>query len=608
MANEFLHPRYTAVMDVAPSTAPVSPFAQQQPGHNGDLGHPGDDIWNTFEDYLVTCPDFDPVLSPDTSGQSRPPAAIDGNERSSVPCQQPSRPVSLLDTDGPTTAQALGMTADIDTSLMLLFQLNGEGKFSFNKLTSLSVDQEKVPLYFTLAQPSVFTDSREESGPDLPLGEQARLNLESVFSVEVGRRLLALYDEYVAPQYPIFALSNPLDPTNSPPYLLAAVYAIVQPFIPLDEILFIERAYDTPPYAQLSRISLKAMLAELHAPQLPLIQALLLIVLRPPTTDHVSEVAWKWCLFGTLIAAAQTLGLHQNPRTWRIPEWQISQRRRISWLLYATDKWLACAFGKAPLLTADNWLVNSLSESDSFDAGVDPDNWIYLLSFSHLTSILSRSLQKLFSLRALDTLISDTLATSALIQEFQTELVAWRSQLPDVQDVVDQHKNTLALQTMCKLGDACLMIQLSRANIRPYLAAAKTPDGSNRNADDYNHVRSQSRTALREVVNFIEALDLDHANIFVPIWGQHTVSCLYHTLLLMALTSNTLVDAVEWTNDFQRAYGELRTKSRLIKALRFAYFRIGSIFWKGLVNVFRLEPHILEAFETTRLNVGSSWR
>merc|ERR1711939_692255 len=315
-------------------------------------------------------------------------------------------------------------------------------------------------------------------------------------------------------------MGNPLDPRKSPPYLLAAVYSIVQPFVQVDDILFIERAYDTPPYAQLSRIVWRELFAELHAPSIPVVQALLLIVVRPPTTDHLSEAAWKWNLFGTLVAPAQTLGLHQNPKTWHIPGWQISQRRRISWTLYATDKWLACAFGKPPLLHPNNWLVDSLSNCDSFDAGISPEEWSYLLSFSCLTSILSKSLQKLFSLRALGLLISDPSATSALAQEVLTEPVACRAHLPSAQDATGQRKETLALKTACELGYAYIMIQISRATIRPYLTAAETQEDQNRTADEYKHARVQARTAVREAVEFIETLDLDHANIFCPICSQ----------------------------------------------------------------------------------------
>jgi hypothetical protein len=164
------------------------------------------------------------------------------------------------------------------------------------------------------------------------------------------------------------------------------------------------------------------------------------------------------------------------------------------------------------------------------------------------------------------------------------------------------------LQTACELGYACVMIQISRATIRPYLTAAKTQEGDDGIADDYNNARGQARTALREAVEFIEALDLDHANIFWPVWSQHTISSIYHTLLLMALTSKTPEDALEWTNNFQSAYQGLRSKSRLIRPLRFASLRIGSIFWKGIGNVFSVEPHILEAFHTAKLDLGTSQR
>ncbi len=73
----------------------------------------------------------------------------------------------------------------------------------------------------------------------------------------------------------------------------------------------------------------------------------------------------------------------------------------------------------------------------------------------------------------------------------------------------------------------------------------------------------------------------------------------------MVLTSKTPEESLEWVNDFQRAYQQVRSKSRLVKPLRFASLRIGSIFWKSISKVFRVEPHVLEAFHTAKVNLGS---
>jgi hypothetical protein len=219
--------------------------------------------------------------------------------------------------------------------------------------------------------------------------------LESVVSVATGIRLIGLFDRFIAPQYPIFSTSSYPSARSSPTYLLAAIYCIVLPFIQFDDILPTELAYEQPPYSALLQIALRVLAFEIYNPSLPVIQALLLILVRPLTNPLVSESSLKWTVQGILVTSAQTLGLHTDPKTWSIAKWQIAQRRRISFLIYATDTWIACSLGRPPLLNGENWLVTSLSQDDELQTGLDAIMWKRLVQHAELTGVLRNVLSRL---------------------------------------------------------------------------------------------------------------------------------------------------------------------------------------------------------------------
>lgn len=303
----------------------------------------------------------------------------------------------LLDsTDLSSTPHFVGATADDDPYLMLLYRLDSRGRLSFGRYTMQSVYQGPEPAHFWLIAQALFSQGREEVGLQASVNrDELRQELESVVPAAIGDRLIRLFDRFIAPQYPIFSISSYPSTTSSPPYLLAAIYCIVQPFIQFDDTLATELAYEQPPYSRLLQIALKTLAFEAYTPTLEFIQALIIILIRPSTNPHISESSIKWALHGTLITAAQTLGLHTDPKSWAIARWQIAQRRRTSFLVYATDTWIACSLGRPPLLNKENWLVISLGPEDELESGLDTDKWTNLLRYSQLTDILRNVLSRL---------------------------------------------------------------------------------------------------------------------------------------------------------------------------------------------------------------------
>lgn len=300
-----------------------------------------------------------------------------------------------LDTQGVMTPQLLGSSGDMDPLLMSRYQYDTSGAFHFKNLNIQSVSSEADQTQFLLSNPSIFAASREENGCENVSTLELRQELETLVSGDIGLRLINLFERIVAPDYPILGPPGQLNPSTSPPYLLASVYLIVEPFTKFDERLCIDLAYDKPSSVALYDIINKALPHEIHAPKLCIVQTMLLLAIRPYPNPIVLDSGFKWSQLATLIACAHTLGLHLDPKSWRIPPWQIAQRRCLSYFIYSTDKWLALSLGRPPLLHYDNWLVTSPSQEDHPVSGLDPLAWTNIMKRAELDSLLDRVLTQL---------------------------------------------------------------------------------------------------------------------------------------------------------------------------------------------------------------------
>ena len=351
-----------------------------------------------------------PSLSfPDMSMEFLNDLDIAGSEyefmfRTPRPETVPERDIShaKLDTPGKTSderenlgMEMLGLSGDMDPYLLRRYRTNQDGIFQFKQLAIHSVQRDSIPAQFLSARPTLFSRNREEAGHSNFDEKEQRTKLDDIVSPDLGSRLIALYQQFIAPQYPIF--SNEQLPTTdlAPSYLLAAIYSIAFPFAIHDDQLCIELAYDDPPYAELSDIINLGLYYEVHSPSLTLAQTALLVLVRPSQNPLVSDASYRWSMLGILVAVAVNTGLHMDPSCWRMSHAQISLRRRLSFIIYSTDIWLAASLGRPPFINESNWLVAELRSSDEYDSGLTEEQWADLLPFSSLTAVMASTLAKL---------------------------------------------------------------------------------------------------------------------------------------------------------------------------------------------------------------------
>ena len=81
---------------------------------------------------------------------------------------------------------------------------------------------------------------------------------------------------------------------------------------------------------------------EYRQPRLQTLQlALIVISSRPPVNTGQNTIA-----MARVLGAAQLLGLHIDPSSWRLPQWERSLRKRIWWSLVVHDKFRALLYGR----------------------------------------------------------------------------------------------------------------------------------------------------------------------------------------------------------------------------------------------------------------------
>ena len=395
-SQELQRSSLSALQAVSPPGGPVYYDDMQLDGDG--LDYPGPIVPEGFEDLFegagLSLPE-NFVDGPWMTGLS-PGSFMGGSPQAACsPLLMQKESSTCLDTKGVMTPQLLGASGDMDPFLMSHYQYDRSGTFHFKNLNIQSVSSEPNPTQFLLSNPSVFATTRQENGSDAVSATELRHELESLVPKDIGLRLIKLFERIVAPDYPIFCPPGHLNPTITPPYLLASVYLIAEPFTKFDDRLCIDLAYEKPSSAALNNIISKALSYEIHAPKLCVVQTLLLLVIRPYPKPIVLDSAFKWSQHSTLVACAHTLGLHLDPKSWNIPACEISQRRLLSYFIYSTDKWLALSLGRPPLLHYDNWLVTSPTREDLLASSLVPSARSNIMMKAELDSLLERVLAQL---------------------------------------------------------------------------------------------------------------------------------------------------------------------------------------------------------------------
>lgn len=202
------------------------------------------------------------------------------------------------------------------------------------------------------------------------------------------------YLRFVFPNLPIVSRTQLQDEgefiNSTSPGVLAGMFALALPFTSWDEQLCLDNAYSKPDSTKLWQISYSCLQKELHFPSLSTVQISLLLL--NTTFDPVAvETPFGWSLACSMVAIAQSLGLHVEPKYWKIPESEKRLRRRLWWTVTTEHSWRAVTHGR-PMLRDEDCSVEPISHADfSGGSNTAADYFISLCSLTNIVSEICRT-------------------------------------------------------------------------------------------------------------------------------------------------------------------------------------------------------------------------
>ncbi|BAE55935.1 unnamed protein product [Aspergillus oryzae RIB40] len=518
-----------------------------------------------------------------------------------------------LDNHPSLSSQLCGLTGDMDPYVLRHYRFDARAEFPFSKLAIRSVQDAEMPVQFLLSKPELSNESKAASSLEALFAEEALPELSQIVAPEIGERLIKLFSRFINRQFPILSEDSLPAPRAASAHLLAAIYLITQPFTTFDDYLCIEFVYSPPSPQVLFKIAWSELNNAISQPTVQSLQAALILLLHPPLNPLLLDSAEKWTLLGMTVSMAQTLGLHLDPTMWNLPSNEVRTRRRLSWAVFALDKWLAFSFGRPSHISKDNWLITELDSSD-----VEPGDttsgttYSYAIEFSRLTTILDKVLTSLYSLRSLSTLCKDFSLTISSARPLMQDLTTWYTDLPLslAMEPTPGCKQASNDSASLHIAYQSVKILILRALLRPFHNVDHLSSELERN-EEWHAARSQIRqTASAEsdaALSLISSLQPAHYQAF---WApcmcdmkclhkaciltrtglKTSFACIMNLLFLLTVTAHQLCGSEgtypreEYRRHRQtldRARMVFRLHAKSLDIIRFALLRIDAVFWIG---------------------------
>ncbi|KAL2060866.1 hypothetical protein VTL71DRAFT_8918 [Oculimacula yallundae] len=498
-------------------------------------------------------------------------------------------------------AELCGLTGDMDPYVLRRYRYNDNSEFEFSKLSIRATQDEAVPVQFLLSPTDLSSASRTEAELEdggLRSMDSDRERLSELIPIEIGKRLIQLFIRFVCPQFPILSKTAPPDPQTAPiVQLLAAIYCVAQPFAIYDDRLCIDFAYRAPSTETLFNISWRSLNRALNLPTLAAVQSGLVLLLRPPVNELVLDSGFKWSLLGTVVSLAQSIGLHLDASSWKLPREELLLRKRISWAVYAFDNWLALSLGRPSHINKLDWLIVQLEAADLGDETDNlPPKLSICLQFSRLTSILDRVLTELYSVRIATTLASNHKATLQASQPLLVLLTSWYQSLDSYfhNTTTEDLSGDPDPRSSVHLCYYAVKIVIIRALLRPFYHAGATQSTDPRERANWEsatyHSRLGAKMCANAAVKHVASLRAAHYQAFWAPWCKTHLAMITNLHCLLAITSpqDEFTGAMSSLNQARAIF---RVQARSCPMIQFALLRIDAIFWVGFDAVINNNNH-----------------
>lgn len=251
-----------------------------------------------------------------------------------------------------------------------------------------------------------------------------------------GPRLVEAFEQTAHPTFPlggndVFSAYHS-GMADLDPALVAAMYLIGRAFVPREGVF----DYPLPDADQLEDAALSLFQLSLSRPTLSTVHAGVLLM------QHVGMDTKT--LNTQVVGASYELGLHLDCSSLELSRQEMGRRKRLAWAVYMQDKWCSLIHGRPSSISANNWGVLGLVESD-FDVRHDVNaersaaleaGYLVFTQMVSLTQILSTILETFYTLQAVQELQTAAETGQHLILErakpIQIRLKQWFAQLPPI--------------------------------------------------------------------------------------------------------------------------------------------------------------------------------
>jgi hypothetical protein len=109
--------------------------------------------------------------------------------------------------------------------------------------------------------------------------------------------------------------------------------------------------------------------------------------------------------------------------------------------------------------------------------------------------------------------------------------------------------------------------------------------------------RAAAKTCLVSMVEFLSSLNGLDFEQFWPSWANAIFAMVPHMAMLLVVTSKEANEAGQYKSLLNRLRRVLRTQSRSFDPIRLAILRLDAHFWRGIDNVFNMDPQLGCSFE-----------
>ncbi|KAK2592354.1 hypothetical protein QQS21_009934 [Conoideocrella luteorostrata] len=387
-------------------------------------------------------------------------------------------------------------------------------------------DVDDLPLHFlflSMGHPKHTNLSREEASDAIETKVWPHADV-----------LVRLYFKHVHPIMPLLSKVRFLrryasNRKSIPACLRGAVYALAAVFWPEDSAT---RSGDPFPFQQHEIVDQahRALRREIENPNLFVVQAcLLLIHVQPPSIDAM-EAPSTFTLAAQATAAAQLIGLHQDPSDWNLELVEKKLRKKIWWSTFVTDCWAAIALGNPPHINETSFNTAAVTIDDLRCDEDVPDDLRYLVDLQNAYFDVSAGARFLESIRitrylrgVLDCSFQVNMKTPDLLDRLQfrerlvdihDKLNDWPSLIPSCL-VVPRNRDPVMSCLNCPLH---LMfyaskVLLYRALMHPATKAAKSQPNS--------YLRQWFAYALTDFTQFTEFFVTINPGDLRGFWGRH---------------------------------------------------------------------------------------